>query len=109
MKSTLTSADFRLFKQEKRFHGDFFTLAVGSILGNQRTQWACVVSKKVSPRATTRNIVKRRCRALLQRATLPKDSRALVFFAKPTASRASFTEISQDIEFLLSRALSSRS
>jgi len=88
----------------KRIGGVYFSLAIGASPRGTGVQTACVVSKKVSPRAVVRNRIKRRCRDVV-RTLLSKGSfsGALLFTAKREAVAASHAEIKSDIEKLLSR------
>ncbi|MDP2704583.1 MAG: ribonuclease P protein component [bacterium] len=60
-----------------------------------------VVSKKVSPKATERNRLKRRIRAILaERCKETKDAYKVI--VKPEAKKLSFDELKQEIEKQLS-------
>ena len=67
---------------------------------------ACVVSKKVSPKAVERNLIKRRCREAARALILKRnEALALVFYAKREARGAAFENIRKDTASLLGRAL----
>lgn len=89
---------------ERRVHGLLFSLAISPLAqGETTTKFACVVSKKVSPKAVERNRIKRRCREAA-RAFMSDDSpRALVFVAKRTARDATSGDLTRDIESLLKK------
>jgi ribonuclease P protein component len=105
-KNRLSRADLAAIKYpgQSRVHGRFFSLAVALIPGSDKQKVACVVSKKVSPRAVVRNALKRRCREVA-RAVLKEahEPAALVFQAKREAAGASFEEIEKDIRGLFER------
>ena len=90
----------------RREHGALFSLSYGTfpdLYGGPKI--ACVVSKKVAPRAVDRNLIKRRCRAA-GREHLKKipTSAAFVFYAKKGAGEASFTELKREIATLVENA-----
>ena len=96
----LTVADLKAFRPERRFSGTFFSLAIGK---RSRTGVACVVSKKVAPRAVDRNQVKRRAKAVLASLLSSLSPAAYVLYAKSGAVDAAFLEVKRDIEKLVTR------
>lgn len=96
----LTVADLKAFRPERRFSGELFSVAVAKAL---RTGFACVISKKVAPRAVDRNTVKRRVRAVVSPHLASLPPAAYVFYAKSGAPVATFAEVKRDIEKLLQR------
>ena len=101
-KDRLTTADFRKLRPGRRFHGAFVTLSVAS-LEKGPARYSCVVSKKVSPLATTRNLIKRRCRNAVVAAGVPDAPLALVFTAKQGAKEAAYKDIAKDIADLIQK------
>src|SRR3990167_9710528 len=85
----------------RRFHGALFSLSVTELPSGARgPKCACVVSKKVSPKAVERNLIKRRCREAV-RTLILKRNEALappsagappVFFSKRGERRAAVGE-----------------
>lgn len=102
-KFRLTVADLKAFRPERRFSGALFSLAIGKAA---RTGAACVISKKVAPRAVDRNKVKRRVKAALSPHLSALFPAAYVFYGKSGAADASFAEAKRDIEKLLHRIVS---
>jgi ribonuclease P protein component len=99
----LSSADFRTIRPRQRVNGIFFALSIAP--HPRGLKWACVVSKKVSVKAVTRNLVKRRCRsALSSELKTFNEPLALVFHAKRGAVGATFAEIEKDVRALIRRA-----
>jgi ribonuclease P protein component len=96
----ITTAEFKAFKPAKRFAGALFILTAAP---NPRpvVQFACVVSKKISPKAVVRNTIKRRARAAVR--SLDLSPLILVLTAKSDARSASFDEIRRDIGKLVAR------
>ncbi len=88
-------------KHARRLHGSLFSLSVFPLPSGE-AKFACVVSKKVAPKAHDRNLLKRRCRESA-RPVLARvhSSLALVVSAKRAAAHASFAMIRKDIEELL--------
>ncbi|MBL8158264.1 ribonuclease P protein component [bacterium] len=99
----LSRADFTRMRGFKRVHGTLFSLSFGTLPDRSSPGFACVVSAKIAPRANTRNLIKRRARAAVQRA-LPRLSPgvALVFYAKKPATEADAARIRSEI-FALAR------
>lgn len=93
----------------RRMHGRFFSLTTNASLGAKASQAACVVSKKVSPRATARNLIKRRCRAALAPLLRghPEPVR-IILTAKRAAAGATYAELAEDVRELFERALKHR-
>ncbi len=78
-----------------------FAVIVKKEKGKQSEEMVIVVSKKVSPKATERNRVKRRIRAIL--AERCKEARgAYKVIVKPEAKNLTFKELRQEIEKQLS-------
>ena len=105
-KNSLTSVEFMTFKATRRINGRFFTLLIGPAFAD-RLKYACVVSKKVARKAVSRNLIKRRCReAIRGEHTEGAKPRSLVFYAKSSATEASFADVREDVKSLLSSAKS---
>jgi len=99
-KDRLTTADFRKLRPGRRFHGALVTLSVAS-LEKGPARYSCVVSKKVSPLATTRNRIKRRLRNAVVAAGIPRQPLALVFTAKKSSVDAAYRDIIADVSSVL--------
>lgn len=102
-KDRLTSSDFRSLKPERRLHGALFSLTLSTLPAGKGAQFACVVSKKVSLKATERNLIKRRCRAAIVMHKKGITGKALVFTAKRESLKATYQEIEKDISSLFMR------
>jgi ribonuclease P protein component len=106
-KYRLSRADFSALAltKRRRVSGEYFFLTTAPLPALRASKAACIVSKKVAPRAPARNAIKRRCRAVVRPllASL-KRPRALVFHAKREAAAASFAELKRDIVKLVERA-----
>lgn len=89
----------------KREHGKYFTLSYGSLpSARERGKFSCVVSKKVSNKASDRNLIKRRCRESVREALKKANFRgAAVFYAKKDVNGAAFQDIKSDIESLVAK------
>lgn len=98
----LGSAAFKEFRPARRFSGTFFSLAVAPSRDG-KTRFACVVSKKVSPKAVVRNTVKRRARAAANEAARGASPVTLVLTAKHPAASAGYSDIKADIGALFGR------
>ncbi|OHB18826.1 MAG: hypothetical protein A2854_03125 [Parcubacteria group bacterium RIFCSPHIGHO2_01_FULL_56_18] len=104
-KYRLSRTDFTRMRGFKRVHGTLFSLSFGSIPERAVPGAACVVSAKTAARATTRNGIKRRCRAAL----LPvmrdlKSPFVLVVIAKKSAAGASAADVREEISLLARKA-----
>jgi len=105
MKTTrrISGADFRSLRPARRINGALFSLSITPI-SQPSPKYACVVSKKVSTKAVDRNLIKRRCRSVLQSELKHSvEPVALVLQAKRAAAQASFADIKHEIKTLLSR------
>ncbi|OGG74151.1 hypothetical protein A3A40_03245 [Candidatus Kaiserbacteria bacterium RIFCSPLOWO2_01_FULL_54_20] len=95
----------------KRCHGRLFSLSAAPLSRGRRLSLACVVSKKVAPKAVERNLIKRRCREAVRahmrtRASAPPL--LLVFRAKKEAAGATFADILRDIGGLVDKVSDTR-
>ena len=100
--SRLSREDFSALVTLRREHGKFFTLTIAKSPDN-KPRSACVVSKKTANKAHDRNLIKRRCRAVIRDASV-KHPFALVFTAKRSAREATFADVSLDVTSLLNKA-----
>jgi len=100
-KNRLTGVEIRKARSSNRLHGAFFSLSIspGSLPGKV----TCVVSKKVSPLATDRNLIKRRCRASIATHLSQIPAGVFIFTAKREVLKASFEAIQKDITALIQR------
>lgn len=101
----LSRADFARIERSrgKRIHGKYFSLLVAP-LPNDSVKFACVVSKKFSAKAVVRNRIERQTREAVR--PLMKSAVkgvAFIVYPKREALGAKFSEISRDIENLLSQ------
>ncbi|MBI5470501.1 ribonuclease P protein component [Candidatus Kaiserbacteria bacterium] len=107
--NSLKRADFLKMNaaRPRREYGAFFSLSIGPSAGGGSAsggKFAVVVSKKVSPKAVVRNLIKRRTRDALRHKLKNFDKPLLLaFHAKPAARDAAFDDIARDIHALLSR------
>ncbi len=106
----------RLYRQGKRFHGEWITLRVlpedrsllpRPDLAHAPSQWRCavVISAKVSKRAVRRNHLRRRIhRLLLNQAPVPSRPSWLVFSLKPGSADAEESHLLGECLLLLRKA-----
>ncbi len=109
-KHALSRSDFKHIAggRFRREHGALFSLSVGPLPDPSARvpRVACVVSKKIAARAVTRNLVKRRCRAVARECIAGvREPLALAFYAKRGAADASYAEIKEDVGRLVKKAL----
>src|SRR4051812_13708290 len=100
----LSRADFKDLDPKSRISGSLFILTTGPS-GLATNKYACIVSKKVSSKATERNTIKRRCRAALRLLQAPRG-KMFVFTAKSSSRDATYAEIKADVARLLGRITS---
>src|SRR3989344_5306477 len=89
----------------KRIVGELLLLSVSPSVGSVEPKFTCVVSKKISPRATDRNTLKRRCREIFRSLLAGKKPLLIVVYPKKTALEASFADLSLEAERLLGKIL----
>lgn len=78
-------------------------LLVVPLPGTGNPKAACVVSKHIFRKASDRNRLKRRTRAVLRAALPTRLPFALVFHAKKTARDAAYAEVVEDIRALVAK------
>jgi ribonuclease P protein component len=105
-KRRLTGSLLRAVKVSTRLHGTFFSLAIGDLPETGPARFTCVVSKKIAPRAASRNATKRRFREAARQYEGDLRDRALIFYAKKPAAGASYEEIRRDVTSLLDQVQS---
>ena len=90
--------------QSRRVHGALFSLAIAPRALAEGVQFACVVSKKVSPKAVERNRIKRCCREAVRSFTVKERApQTLVVTAKRSARGASPKDMMSDISTILKK------
>jgi len=94
----------RVFKERKKFKEDFLLLKFISNNLNQ-SRFGIIISQRISKKATLRNKIKRRLRALL-RLRLPKIKKGIdvVLVALPGLETQDFGEIEKTINKLFEKA-----
>jgi ribonuclease P protein component len=97
-RSRLTGAELRRITRARRIHGALFSVALSPASGGPKA--AITVSKKVSPRAIDRNLVKRRAKAVLAPLLKQLPAGAYVFSARPAALEATYAALKADLESL---------
>jgi ribonuclease P protein component len=97
-RSRLTGVELRRITGARRIHGALFSVALSPAAATAKV--VITVSKKVSPKATERNLVKRRAKAALTPLLKHLPPGAYVFSARPAAREATYTSIQTDIASL---------
>jgi len=87
----------------KRIVGELLLLSVSPSVGSVEPKFTCVVSKKISPRATDRNTLKRRCREIFRPLLLRKQSMVIIVYPKKSALKAPYAELACEAEHLLGK------
>ncbi len=100
-RNRLHGADIRRLTPEKRLSSALFSLSISKTQGDG--QVACTVSKKVSPKAVVRNLVKRRMRAGLRAALPLPTGKSFELIAKKAAAESEYRAICDDIRELMAR------
>ena len=100
----LSRHDFTHLQVKKRVSGSCVTLALGAVPGREARGFAVVVSKKSARKATDRNLIKRRIRAIFRElhTTLPVGM-VIVAYGKPGASRANMAQLRAEVCSLFTR------
>lgn len=97
-RSRLSGAELRSIKGARRIHGALFSVAIS--LATRTPKASVTVSKKVSPKAVERNLIKRRVRAALAPLLGDFPPGAYVFSARPAAREASAAAVREDVQQL---------
>ncbi|MBP9757593.1 MAG: ribonuclease P protein component [Candidatus Pacebacteria bacterium] len=105
-KTRLTGSEIRRLKPEKRLNSSLFSLSYSASDGVGKA--ACVVSKKVSAKATIRNTVKRRMRAALRDIPSLPGGVSLVLAAKRSTADVAYAELRADLIELIGRVRSGK-
>lgn len=93
-----------IMKSGKVFHSPILTLRVKEEKGGQ-SRFAFVISSKIAKKAVTRNLFKRRCRAIASYLLKDiNDGFLAVFMAKNGSESASFSTLRESMLDLLKRA-----
>lgn len=100
----VSKTDFdTFFKKSRVFQGEFLTLRVANT-GDNETQFAFVVSKKVSKISPRRNLLKRRGRAVVKKnLSLFLPGNIYFFFFKKNTTNLSLVELEEEILSLLKK------
>lgn len=102
-KYSLSGAQIRGLRPKKRLSGALFSLSLSAV-ASAVPLCATVVSKKVAQRATTRNLIKRRCKhALSRHLSSLTPGIAYVLTARREAAGASYADVVHDIETLIAK------
>jgi len=100
---SLKDEHFKQFakSRSRTHHGDLFSVRLYALLG-QPAKGAIVVAAKVVKGASKRNLLKRRARAILYPRIKNADGFSLVVYAKHGAATASYQEIADDLNRIVS-------
>ena len=86
----------------RKKHGTLFSLSVHAS-ASATARGSVAVSKKVSPKAAKRNLIKRRARAILAPHLKQMRPGAYVLSAKAAAAQASYAQMRSDIDSLMAQ------
>lgn len=87
----------------RKVHGALFSLS-GTRIQGKAMAFACVVSKKVTPKAVDRNRIKRWCREAARQHARSLDAPcAIVLRAKKDAARATHADMEREIGSLVEK------
>ena len=94
-------------RARRQIHGTLFSLSVFKLPeAAEGLKFACVVSKKASPKAVERNRLKRRCRECAHQALEKFNAPlALVFRAKKGSGGTSHASICRDVQALVEKLI----
>ena len=83
--------------------GELLSVSVSPSSGSVEPKFTCVVSKKISPRATERNTLKRRCREIFRPLLSHKQSMIIIVYPKKSALKVPYAELSREAGRLLDK------
>ncbi|MEO8637931.1 MAG: ribonuclease P protein component [Candidatus Taylorbacteria bacterium] len=94
-----------VLKQSRLTSSDFFTLRLHSSLEKFPARIGVSVSKKVSPLAVKRNLIKRRVNSIVQKKENElRDSIIVVLFPKKSILDLSFSDLEKEVVFILRKS-----
>lgn len=93
-----------IIKRGRSMHSPFMSIRY-FIDSNKNSRFSFVISSKVSKSAVSRNLFKRRCRAIIKKhLNKIKYGGSFIFFAKNGVSERSYKELELDVIGLLERS-----
>jgi ribonuclease P protein component len=90
-------------KPKKSLFGDFCTISYTLDKSLIKSRFSVVVSKKVAKTAVSRNLIKRRFYAVIESLPVPQNPYIAIVYVKKEAVKASFTQISAEVNSILSK------
>jgi ribonuclease P protein component len=104
-KRRIPRALFPTAMKGKVFFSPYYSARVKKLPEGRNSLYSVVVSRKVDPRATVRNRIKRRVYAVAASSPLPKPY-SVVFFMKKEASTVPFKTLEADIKAFFGKIIS---
>ena len=99
-----TEADFGKFRSSRPFQGSTLKIRIVSSINQNIPRFGFIVPKKVLPKVTDRNVVKRRLKAILTKHHSHIKSVDVLFFPGKTALKKKFVDLEKEALELFKRA-----
>lgn len=104
LKFLKTDSDFAAFRKSKLFETPLLKIRIHFPKDQNNPRFGFIVPKKVVPKVVDRNLLKRRIKAVLQKAAVKLRPVDVVFYPQKALIKKSFSELSEEVESLISKA-----
>lgn len=94
-------ADFDKVRFSRPFSGRFFRLRIAKALNQNSPRFGFIIPKKILPKVTDRNKVKRRIKSIIFRILAELRSIDVLIFPQKNSIKAKFVDLEKDFHYLL--------
>lgn len=99
-----TETDFENFKASKSYQASLLKIRVHFSANQNLPRFGFIVPKKVLPKATDRNLIKRRLKSILIRLAPRLKPADILLFPKAQALKHKIGDLRQEVELIFSQA-----
>lgn len=99
-----TQTDFENFKASKSYQASLLKIRVHFSANQNLPRFGFIVPKKVLPKATDRNLIKRRLKNILAKLAPRVKSADILFFPRTQAIARKSGDLRQEVELIFSQA-----
>ncbi len=97
-------AEFAAFRTSRPYQGQTLKIRVKPLVNQSGPRFGFIVPKKVLPKSTARNLVKRRLKSILQKHLSNIRPAAVLFFPSTRTLKLNFIELDKEAVQLFNRA-----